>query len=143
MMLRSLDIPAQMAIGFKGGEWNPVGMYYQVQQLHAHTWVEVYLDKGHIPEDAFAFDVFEPPAAWMVLDPTSNSEVGGETDERRGLVARLRQYAELCACCGPTMCWGSMPRGKRRRSTDRCGRAGTYPSNRSRCRSVGNCAGKW
>ena len=33
MMLRSQGIPARMAIGFKGGEWNSLGMYYQVQQF--------------------------------------------------------------------------------------------------------------
>ncbi len=44
MMLRSQGIPARIAIGFKGGEWNAVGGYYQVQQLHAHAWVEAHID---------------------------------------------------------------------------------------------------
>ncbi|HEV3138120.1 MAG TPA: transglutaminaseTgpA domain-containing protein, partial [Pirellulales bacterium] len=54
MMLRSEGIPARMAIGFKGGEWNSLGNYYQVQQLHAHTWVEVYLDAEQLPREEFA-----------------------------------------------------------------------------------------
>ena len=45
-----------MAVGFKGGEWNPLGRYYQVQQLHAHAWVEVYLAAEEIPQAAFAGD---------------------------------------------------------------------------------------
>ncbi len=72
----------------------PGGHVLQVQQLHAHTWVEVHLDKAHIPEDAFDFDVVEPPAAWMVLDPTTNSELGGESDQRQGVIARLWQYID-------------------------------------------------
>ena len=80
MMLRSQNVPARMAIGFKGGEWNPLGMYYQVQQLHAHAWVEVYLDNDDIPADAFASDEVTPKAAWFVLDPT----VGFRRCRRRG-----------------------------------------------------------
>ena len=43
-MLRSQNIPARMVIGFKGGEFNTVGNYYQVRQLHAHAWVEAFLE---------------------------------------------------------------------------------------------------
>ncbi|MGD9721912.1 MAG: DUF3488 and DUF4129 domain-containing transglutaminase family protein [Pirellulales bacterium] len=91
MMLRSQGIPARMAIGFKGGEWNAVGMYYQVQQLHAHAWVEVYLDQEDIPPGAFGEDEELPPAAWLVLDPTVS--VGGDdgANRRVGWWAQLRQ----------------------------------------------------
>jgi transglutaminase-like putative cysteine protease len=98
MMLRSQRIPARMAIGFKGGEWNSLGMYYQVQQLHAHAWVEVYLDEEFIPSAAFAGDDFHPPAAWMVLDPTVSLADDGDAGQNIGLWARFRQsvdYAQV------------------------------------------------
>lgn len=42
LMLRSQNIPARLVIGYKGGEYNSVGNYHQVRQLHAHAWVECY-----------------------------------------------------------------------------------------------------
>ena len=94
MMLRSQKIPARMAIGFKGGEWNPLGMYYQVQQLHAHAWVEAYLSAENIPAQAFAGDEFTPPAAWMVLDPTVSLADGDPQGQNVSLWARLRQFKD-------------------------------------------------
>lgn len=93
MMLRSQGIPARMAIGFKGGEWNAPGMYYQVQQLHAHAWVEVLLEASHIPEGEFEDDDM-PPSAWLVLDPTngvqeSNADSGGPS-----MFAGVHQYID-------------------------------------------------
>ena len=93
MMLRSQSIPCRMAIGFKGGEWNSVGSYYHVQQLHAHTWVEVYLGQSDFPPDAFATDDEQPPAAWLILDPTEGTHEGIR-DEDQGLFIKLRQYLD-------------------------------------------------
>jgi transglutaminase-like putative cysteine protease len=93
MMLRSQGIPARMAIGFKGGEWNSVGKYYQVQQLHAHAWVEVLLRKNEIPEGAFDADEM-PQAGWLVLDPTEGTQEGNAAAQYAGLVARCRQYID-------------------------------------------------
>jgi len=92
MMLRSQKIPARMAIGFKGGEWNEVGRYYQVQQLHAHTWVEVYLRRDEFPAGAFDEDDL-PPGAWLVLDPTASTREGAATDDIT-TVARFWQYLD-------------------------------------------------
>ena len=91
LMLRSQGIPARMAIGFKGGEWNPLGGYYQVQQLHAHSWVEVYLSKRQVPESAFDADELQPDAAWMTLDPTEGAQEAAESAHNTGLLARARQ----------------------------------------------------
>ncbi len=98
LMLRSQGIPARMAIGFKGGEWNPLGMYYQVQQLHAHAWVEVYLSSADIPPDTFGEAEAEAEAAWFILDPTVSVEAGDDGNQRVGLMARVRQsidYAQV------------------------------------------------
>ncbi len=92
MMLRSQGIPARMVIGFKGGEWNEVGSYYQVQQLHAHSWVEAYLEQGQIPPDEFAGESL-PSAAWLVLDPTEGTQEGS-SGTGSGLIARARQLID-------------------------------------------------
>ncbi len=89
MMLRSQGIPARMVIGFKGGEWNDVGQYYQVQQLHAHAWVEAYLEEQHIAPGDFAGE-HVPSGAWLVLDPTEGTREGA-SNSAEGVAARLRQ----------------------------------------------------
>jgi hypothetical protein len=93
LMLRSQGIPARMAIGFKGGEWNPLGEYYQVQQLHAHAWVEVYLASEQIPAGALD-DMPAPRGAWLVLDPTEGIQQGSAASLNTGLVARARQMLD-------------------------------------------------
>jgi hypothetical protein len=57
MMLRAVDIPSRLVIGFKGADFHagetPEDGYYEVQQRHAHAWVEAFVD-----------------GEWIVLDPT-------------------------------------------------------------------------
>jgi transglutaminase-like putative cysteine protease len=93
LMLRSQGIPARMAIGFKGGEWNPLGDYYQVQQLHAHAWVEVYLAADQIPAGALD-DEPAPRGAWLVLDPTEGIQQASAASLDTGIVARTRQMID-------------------------------------------------
>jgi hypothetical protein len=93
MMLRSQGIPARMAIGFKGGGWNSLGMYYQVQQLHAHTWVEVHLDQHDVPDDALG-EPSTPAGAWLVLDPTEGTQERNLAAQDAGILARLHQYVD-------------------------------------------------
>jgi transglutaminase-like putative cysteine protease len=89
LMLRSQGIPARMVVGFKGGEWNELGQYYQVQQLHAHAWVEAYLTESQVPPQEFAGEA-PPEAAWLVLDPTEGTQEAG-TASNVGVFGRLRQ----------------------------------------------------
>lgn len=44
LMLRSEGIPARLITGFKGGEINPLSGSFEVQQRHAHAWVEAYIE---------------------------------------------------------------------------------------------------
>lgn len=75
LMLRSVGIPARLAIGFKGGEWNMVGHYYQVRELHAHAWVEAYLPPDSLPARLVDDKKAVEHGAWLILDPTpSRSE---------------------------------------------------------------------
>jgi hypothetical protein len=53
-MLRSLGIPARMAVGFAQGERE--GNTYTVRRLHAHAWPEVYF----------------PGIGWVEFEPTGN-----------------------------------------------------------------------
>lgn len=53
IMLRAIGIPSRLVSGFKGGQYDKDLQLYLVQQLHAHSWVEAYVD-----------------GRWVVLDPT-------------------------------------------------------------------------
>ena len=54
LMLRAAGIPARLATGFMGAEFNPLEDYYIVRQSNAHAWVEAYL----------------PTVGWTTFDPT-------------------------------------------------------------------------
>ncbi len=54
-LMRLLDIPARVVLGYQGGEYNELGDYLIVRQSDAHAWAEVWLaDEG-----------------WVRIDPTS------------------------------------------------------------------------
>jgi hypothetical protein len=57
LMLRSGGIPARLATGFLGADYNPIEGYYIVRQANAHAWVEAQIDG----------------AGWRVFDPTPPS----------------------------------------------------------------------
>jgi transglutaminase-like putative cysteine protease len=52
LMLRAVDIPSRMVSGFKGGKQNTLTGAFEVEQRHAHAWVEAYLDGGWVVLDA-------------------------------------------------------------------------------------------
>jgi transglutaminase-like putative cysteine protease len=54
LMLRSIGVPARMAVGFAQGERE--GNTYTVRRLHAHAWPEVYF----------------PGVGWVEFEPTGN-----------------------------------------------------------------------
>lgn len=79
LMLRSIGVPARLVIGFRGGEWNPLGNFYQVRQLHAHAWVEAYIRPQDLPgelrietgEVALGWE----NGGWLILDPTPGADL--------------------------------------------------------------------
>ena len=51
-LLRCVEVPARIASGFRGGEWNEFGAFYAIRQDFAHVWVEVFFpDFGWVPFD--------------------------------------------------------------------------------------------
>jgi transglutaminase-like putative cysteine protease len=56
LMLRAVDIPSRLVTGFKGADFHESEGFYEVQQRHAHAWVEAFVDNE-----------------WIVLDPTPDS----------------------------------------------------------------------
>lgn len=89
LMLRSQGIPARMVVGYKGGEYNSVGGYYWVRQLHAHAWVEAFLEKDQIPEGAIPMHLVSDTGAWLRLDPTPASDDAEQLAMGVNMLARL------------------------------------------------------
>lgn len=54
-LMRAVDIPARVVVGYQGGEYNRIGNYVEVRQYDAHAWTEVWL----------------AGRGWMRVDPTS------------------------------------------------------------------------
>ena len=42
LLARQAGYPARMAVGFSGGAWNSVEVYFLVRNKDAHAWVEIY-----------------------------------------------------------------------------------------------------
>jgi transglutaminase-like putative cysteine protease len=63
LMLRSQGIPSRLVVGYKGGEWNALGGYYEVRQSDAHAWVEAWIFQDG------------RPLGWLRLDPTPGEGV--------------------------------------------------------------------
>ncbi|MDA0658166.1 MAG: DUF3488 and DUF4129 domain-containing transglutaminase family protein [Planctomycetota bacterium] len=69
IMLRSQGIPARMVMGYKGGDYNEPGKYYVVRHLHAHAWVEAFIERDDAEEAGVKLDATDE-GAWLRLDPT-------------------------------------------------------------------------
>jgi|CXWL01.1.fsa_nt_gi hypothetical protein len=58
LMLRSIGVPARLAVGFAQGEPNLQNTFYTVRERDAHAWPEVYF----------------PGYGWIEFEPTGNQE---------------------------------------------------------------------
>ena len=65
LMLRSIGIPARVAVGFAPDMKEKTLNFYDVRSLHAHAWVEVYFDDY----------------GWLTFDPTSSKFASDENYE--------------------------------------------------------------
>jgi hypothetical protein len=78
LMLRSQGIPARVIVGYRSEEWNELGKFFQVRQLHAHAWVEAYLEPAHLPAELIRGEEHWEWSAggWLRLDATPLSAEG-------------------------------------------------------------------
>lgn len=96
LMLRSVGIPARLAIGFKGGDYNVIGGYYQIRELHAHAWVEAYVGADTPPVSLSANPQVQKNGAWLILDPTpGRSEAEFADSFGLGPLKRLLDLTQL------------------------------------------------
>ena len=72
MYLRSQGIPARAVAGYRGGVYNVVTQLLEVQEKHAHAWVEFWW----------------PDVGWVEFDPTPFQSVLTE----RNIVSDLKHY---------------------------------------------------
>ncbi len=71
LMLRSLEIPARVVVGYRTSKYNDVAGHYLVQEKHAHSWVEAYLRRKDCSDEMVARQLAGDKAgAWLRLDPT-------------------------------------------------------------------------
>jgi transglutaminase-like putative cysteine protease len=97
LMLRSQGIPARMIVGYKGGDFNSLGGYYQVRQKHAHAWVEALLP----PDSVSEWEIAGRPSGggtWYRLDPTPVPPPTLTTTSGEGLLEHVGEafdYVEL------------------------------------------------
>jgi hypothetical protein len=75
VMLRSLGIPARLAVGYTPGERNPFTGLYEVRARDAHAWAEVYF----------------PGLGWQGFDPTAQVPLAGDPQPDAARVG-LREY---------------------------------------------------
>ena len=77
LMLRAEGIPARLATGFLGADYNPIEGYYIVRQSNAHAWVEAYIDG---PGGVGGWRVFDPtpPAGRPAVGESGLSELASQ-----------------------------------------------------------------
>ncbi|MGZ8762569.1 MAG: transglutaminase TgpA family protein [Acidimicrobiia bacterium] len=90
VMLRSLGIPARLAVGYLPGERNPFTGLYEVRADDAHAWAEVYF----------------PGVGWQGFDPTAPVPLAGDTS---GAAAGAGALAYLAARLPAVPAW--LPEG--------------------------------
>jgi hypothetical protein len=94
MMLRSLDIPTRLVIGFRPNEYNEIGQYFSVQHNHAHVWVEAYFTAEELRGRYLSMPEWVQHGAWVRMDPTpagAGSNAGETFRSSRGQTLDVMQ----------------------------------------------------
>lgn len=99
-LMRAAGIPSRVVVGYQGGEKSPLGDYWQIRQLDAHAWAEVWLaGQGWVrvdPTSAVAPNRIEQGAQQLASDPAYWGD-SGMSAVRYGnyrLFRELRQIAD-------------------------------------------------
>ncbi len=94
MLLRSLDIPTRLVVGFRPSEYNELGQYFLVQQNDAHVWVEAYFPVEVLKANSISVPSFIEKGAWMRLDgtpPGDGSNAGGTFRRSNGQTLEMME----------------------------------------------------
>ena len=84
-MLRSIGIPARVAVGFTAGQANPGTQTYTVHTKDAHSWVEVPF----------------PGFGWLTFDPTPGRLDPATASYTNGAAVSCTQVEHHPSHCGP------------------------------------------
>jgi transglutaminase-like putative cysteine protease len=79
ILMRALDIPARVVVGYQGGELNRIDNYLEVRQRDAHAWSEIWLQgRGWVRVDPTAAVAPErvERGANVTLPPTTGLAAG-------------------------------------------------------------------
>jgi len=78
VMLRSVGVPARLAVGYGPGERNPLTGYFEVAYADAHAWVEVWFPgTGWLPFDpTFGVPAADPSLASQLLGVEMAAAIG-------------------------------------------------------------------
>jgi transglutaminase-like putative cysteine protease/uncharacterized protein (DUF58 family) len=77
VLLRHAGVPTRLVTGFRAGEWNEWGHFYDVRQSEAHAWTEVWI----------------PESGWTVYDATpAESGLSAAAEE---FSRRLQRWADV------------------------------------------------
>ena len=93
MMLRALEIPSRLVVGYKTDEFSELGQTYLARQYHAHAWVEALIDRQQLPQQMIVYGQPESDQYWLRLDPTPFGGPGSPLDPAR--VGGVRQVFDL------------------------------------------------
>ncbi|HVF08523.1 MAG TPA: transglutaminaseTgpA domain-containing protein [Actinomycetota bacterium] len=107
IMLRSLGVPARLAVGFTPGRVDPSGGRFTVTTENAHSWVEVLFPRyGWVPfeptpnrQNLTAYPYLDPAAAQPCPDPPcggpGGTQVGQNTQENAANSSAAREGGGL------------------------------------------------
>ena len=85
LLARSVGLPARMVNGFKGGDYNAMSGLTTVRQKHAHSWVEVLVDRD--PSNEFK-------AFWITFDPTPADQRNASVAQVGGMAGNFREITD-------------------------------------------------
>lgn len=95
LMLRHRNIPCRLVNGFCTGEYNEVGGYFQVRQLHAHVWVEAYFTSDELAPMGDLAKRRYPRGAWVRFDPTPEADLPAFQGSRSNVAGDSMNFAQI------------------------------------------------
>ncbi len=95
VMLRSLGVPARLAVGYTPGDRNPFTGLYEVRASDAHSWAEVWF----------------PGVGWQSFDPTASVPLSGDGGLSRASAGLPSYLAERLPHIPARVVWAVVPTG--------------------------------